>query len=151
MKNIKEKYADLSSKIYKMCNRKQLIRRRCLNLGKMECKMLDFLHSVDKPICMNELSKEMEVSNSRITRIIDALVAKEYVYRFPSKEDRRSWLVNITDSGREMHEIVSKDFLDLQAKLIASLPEHKIESILEDLNIYVNAYLKAINERDNEQ
>ena len=76
MKTLVDKYADLSKEIYNLCSKKELIRRKCLNLGRMECDLLNFISTVEKPICMNDLSEEMQVSHSRITRIIDTLVRK---------------------------------------------------------------------------
>ena len=79
MKTLVDKYADLSKELYKLCSKKEMIRRKCLHLGRMECDLLNYLSLVDEAICMNDLSVEMKVSHSRITRIIDTLVRKKLV------------------------------------------------------------------------
>ena len=144
MKTLVDKYADLSKEIYNLCSKKELIRRKCLNLGRMECDLLNFISTVEKPICMNDLSEEMQVSHSRITRIIDTLVRKKLVRRFPSKRDRRSWLAEITEKGRKANIQTMSDFINLQQDLISRLPKDKAEEIYNCITIYVTAYQAAL-------
>lgn len=150
MKTIIDKYADLSKGLYKLCSKKEMIRRKCLNLGRMECDLLNYLNTVDEPVCMNDLSVEMKVSHSRITRIIDTLVRKKLVKRFPSKRDRRSWLAEITDKGKNTNKQTILDFMNIQKDLINKLPEDKIEDIYKYIDIYIKSYYEALEEKDKE-
>ena len=141
MKTLVEKYADLSKALYGLCSKKEMIRRKCLNLGRMECDLLNFLNNVDKAVCMNDLSVELKVSHSRITRIIDTLVKKKLVRRFPSKRDRRSWLAEITEKGKKANQQTILDFMNIQEDLINTLPQDKVEQIYQDILLYLEAYL----------
>ena len=114
----------------------------------MECDLLNFISTVEKPICMNDLSEEMQVSHSRITRIIDTLVRKKLVRRFPSKRDRRSWLAEITEKGRKANIQTMSDFINLQQDLISRLPKDKAEEIYNCINIYVTAYQAALSAKE---
>ena len=82
MKSIVQKYSDLSGMLYKLCSKKERIRRQCLQLGRMECDLLNYLNQIEEPTCMNVLSDELKVSHSRITRIVDTLVDKKLVKRY---------------------------------------------------------------------
>ncbi len=148
MENMVEKYAELSKKLYGLCSKKEMIRRKCLNLGRMECDLLNFLNTVEDPICMNDLSVEMKVSHSRITRIIDTLVRKKLVRRFPSKKDRRSWLAEITEKGRKANKQTILDFMNVQEDLISRLPKDKAEIISEYIELYMDAYIEALIEKE---
>ncbi len=150
MKNLVEKYADLSKALYHLCSKKEMIRRKCINLGRMECDLLNYLNSVNKPICMNDLSVEMKVSHSRITRIIDTLEKKKFVRRFSSKIDRRSWLAEVTKKGKDIGKKTILDFMNLQEDLLSRLPEDKIEAIYQSINIYLTAYRDALNKIEKE-
>lgn len=150
MKTIAERFAELSGQIYNLCSQKELVRRKCLNLGRMECRLLNFLYNSKDPICMNDLAVQMQVSHSRITRLIDALVTKGFVERFPSKIDRRSWLAHITKKGKEINERTNHEFLELQKELINNLPKEDVKSILNYLNDYVEAYTIALEKKENE-
>ncbi len=148
MEKIVDKYAALSKDVYNLCSKKEMIRRKCLNLGRMECDLLNFLNNVEKPVCMNDLSVELKVSHSRITRIIDTLVKKKLVRRFPSKKDRRSWLAEITDKGIKANQQTILDFMNIQEDLINRLPQDQIEDIYEHIKLYMAAYQAALVGKD---
>jgi DNA-binding MarR family transcriptional regulator len=148
MNNFVDKYAALSKEVYNLCSKKEMIRRKCLNLGRMECDLLNYLNHVEKAICMNDLSVELKVSHSRITRIIDTLVKKKLVKRFPSKKDRRSWLAEITEKGRKANQQTILDFMNIQEDLINKLPADKVEEIYHNIRLYLAAYQEALNEKE---
>jgi DNA-binding MarR family transcriptional regulator len=148
MEKTVDKYAALSKEVYNLCSKKEMIRRKCLNLGRMECDLLHHLNNIDKPICMNDLSVELKVSHSRITRIIDTLVRKKLVKRFPSKKDRRSWLAEITERGKKANQQTIVDFMIIQEELINRLPADRIEEIYQNIKLYLAAYQKALTEKE---
>jgi len=150
MEKMVDKYASLSKQLYALCSKKEMIRRKCLNLGRMECDLLNYLNTVEEPVCMNDLSVEMKVSHSRITRIIDTLVRKKLVRRFPSKKDRRSWLAEITDKGQKANKQTILDFMNVQEDLINRLPEDKVEEIFGNIQLYLEAYTQALLEKEEE-
>jgi len=148
MKNTLEKFAELSGMLYKLCSKKERIRRKCLKLGRMECDLLDYLNRTEEPTCMNILSEELKVSHSRVTRIVDTLVHKKLMKRYPSKRDRRSWLGEITDKGRVTIDNTLRDFLNLQEDIINKIPQNKVEDVYDAILIYVNAYHEALDEKE---
>ncbi len=48
-----------------------------------------------------ELSKEMGISESRMSKIIDSLEKKGYILREINKDDKRKMIFSITDKGKE--------------------------------------------------
>lgn len=149
---MKKKYAlmfgELSSDMYQLCSKKEVTRRKCLNLGKMECDLLYHLATVNKPQCMNDLSVSLGVSHSRITRIVDNLVYKNYVRRFPSEKDRRSWLAELTEDGVVANNESVNEFLNIQIDILNALPEEKIVSILESIRLYIDSYRQALAKKE---
>ena len=150
MDKLVNKYAELSKQIYQLCSKKEMIRRKCLNLGRMECDLLNYLTTAVKPVCMNDLSVEMKVSHSRITRIIDTLVKKKLVRRFPSKRDRRSWLAEVTSKGKITNKQTLLDFMNLQEDLINKLKKNDPETIYKSVKLYADSYIKALMEKEAE-
>lgn len=142
-----EKQKELSNLLYAISSKKELLRQKHQGLGKVEGKLLNYLSTVEKPICMNDLSVELKVSHSRITRVTDVLVKKKLVHRFPSKRDRRSWLAEITEKGRTANQEALGDFMNIQEDLISKLPQDKAEVILEHVSIYLDAYLEALEKQ----
>ena len=147
MEKTTEKYVELSNSLYELCLRKEMIQRQCLKIGRMECVLLNYLEKIDKAVCMNDLSKEMKVSHSRITRIIDTLVKKKLVKRFPSKRDRRSWLAEISEKGKELSRKTLDDFIEIQKALIKKLPEDKVTEICDNIQEYLKAYNLVLDEK----
>ena len=97
---------------------------------------------------MNDLALVLKVSHSRITRIIDTLVKKKLVKRYPSKQDRRSWLAEITSEGRSTNEQSERDFMNNQKELLKRLPKEKIDQIYDDIKLYLETFNKVLDERD---
>jgi len=148
MENAQKKFAMLNKEIYRLCSKKTLIHRQCIKLGRMECELLNFLDSIDVPVSMNELSRALKVSHSRITRIIDNLVKKKLVKRFPSKLDRRSWLAEITPEGVKANEDVLNEFIEIQKKLIEELPKEKLDEIFDNVAVYLSKFNKVLRDME---
>ena len=103
--------------------------KACLQAGKMECQLLNHLFVVKEPVNMNELAKVLNVSHSRITRIMDNLVSKKLVLRKPSEKDRRCWFAIITDKGKKLAENSRQTVVDHPKKIIAQIPEKNVEDV----------------------
>lgn len=118
--------------------------KACLQAGKMECQLLNHLFVVKEPVNMNELAKVLNVSHSRITRIMDNLVSKKLVLRKPSEKDRRCWFAIITDKGKKLAENSRQTVVDHQKKIIVQIPEKNVEDVYKALKIYVEKYEEVL-------
>ncbi len=118
--------------------------KACLQAGKMECQLLNHLFVVKEPVNMNELAKVLNVSHSRITRIMDNLVSKKLVVRKPSEKDRRCWFAIITEKGKKLAENSRQTVVDHQKKIIAQIPEKDTESVFKALKTYVEKYEEVL-------
>lgn len=67
-------------------------------LTKMECRMIIRL---DRPCRMGVLAQMMLAVPSSVTATADSLEELGYVQRRRDPQDRRAWLLELTDSGRE--------------------------------------------------
>ncbi|MGE4454401.1 MAG: MarR family winged helix-turn-helix transcriptional regulator [Sphaerochaeta sp.] len=76
------------------------------------------LCAVNKGICEpSALAKELELSPSRLTRILDSLESRKLVERTLSIMDRRSLTVALTEAGSEMVQTYSCSELTLPSEL----------------------------------
>jgi len=114
----------------------------------MDCELLNFFIQLNVPVSMNELSRALKVSHSRITRIIDNLVKKKLVKRFPSKLDRRSWLAEITPDGVKANKDVLNEFIEIQKKLIEELPKEKLDEIFDNVAVYLSKFNKVLRDME---
>lgn len=140
------KLHELINRLQKVISEIDYSQKACMQAGKMECQLLHYLFGISGPANMNELARVLNVSHSRVTRIMDNLVEKSLVTRKPSDEDRRCWFAMITERGKKMAEASKQTVVDQQEKIIKFLPKDKVEAVIKAFEQYVKAYEKVLDE-----
>ena len=79
---------------------------------------------------MGEIAQHLGVVQSAITPLVDRLEAQEVVRRLRSQEDRRVWLVTLTESGLELYADQEKLYLSFAAEMLAPLHEAERETLI---------------------
>jgi DNA-binding MarR family transcriptional regulator len=69
-----------------------------LDLTPVQAGILFLLKS--EPQTMTQLSRILDIDNSAITGLVDRLQKAGLANRQPNPDDRRAWLIAITDKGR---------------------------------------------------
>lgn len=59
-------------------------------------------HIGEQGIPANELARELDCNASNMTGLVDRMIENNWVYREHSKEDRRIWLIKLTDEGSRL-------------------------------------------------
>jgi len=72
----------------------------------------------------------MELSNSRLTRILDGLVEKEVVTREVSRQDRRVILVELSARGQRIQKTLTERYLRTHQEILDLLPEGAVDSVI---------------------
>jgi DNA-binding MarR family transcriptional regulator len=67
-------------------------------------RMLDALVKANSPVSLGKLAEHLNCVKSNVTQLTDRLEAEGTVRRVPDPEDRRSILMELTESGRSMHK-----------------------------------------------
>ncbi|GIP61072.1 MarR family transcriptional regulator [Paenibacillus sp. FSL W8-0186] len=93
----------------------------------------------EEGITQAELSRRTEKDPTNVTRILDQLERKEFIRRGANKEDRRSYLIHVTESGRSL----SEKLLPIEAEFT--------QSYLKDLTVEELALLRQIFQKINER
>ncbi len=137
-------FLKISQELYLLFSENDSLQRHCIKIGRMECSLIQFLYRVKKPVCMNDLAEQLCVSHSRITRIVDNLVKKGLVKRYPSMEDRRKWFTEITDAGRNTAQHAEEENNSLQKQIIEAIPEDDFDTIVDSLEKYIKAFRTTI-------
>jgi len=146
MNNYPEKFHELITRLQVVLNDIDYAQKACLQAGRMECMLLNYLYNTGKPANMNELARALNVSHSRVTRIMDNLVSKKLVTRRPSEEDRRCWFAIITEKGKKLAENSQKTVLDQQESLLSKIPQNEIDNIYKAFKKYVEKYEEVLKE-----
>ena len=111
-------------------------------VSKAECFLI--VEIGRKPgICIKELAEVLKIDKSGVSRSVEELVKKGFVTREPSKTDRRSVILLLTDSGRARFEKIEKDMYIEFKKVFDMIDKSDRNKVLEALRIYNEACKKA--------
>ncbi len=91
--------------------------------------------------CRNtsEIAAKMRIAKSRVTRIVDGLVAKGIIERIEDKHDRRFINVTLTPEGENLTSKFISAVLNLHDMVLEKLPPKERESIIRLLEILHSA------------
>jgi MarR family transcriptional regulator, organic hydroperoxide resistance regulator len=133
--------ADLTFEMFELCNYKLEKMARSLNLNISEYKTLQCFKN-EVLLSAGELAKRLDLSNSRLTKIIDGLVDKELVDRGLSVKDRRVMEIILTNKGKKVIEKLKHEYTSTHVKIVKNLPEDSIDSVLFAMKKLISATKK---------
>ena len=109
----------------------------CCRCGINESQCFLVVEIGRKPgISVKELAEILRVDKSGISRGVEELVQKGFVNREPSREDRRSVALSLTEKGRARFEKIGNDMYLKFGAVFSVIPEGKRQQVLEALAIY---------------
>ena len=93
-----------------------------------------------KIISLKELSIILAIDMSTTSRTVVGLVKKGYVQRIPSREDRRSVEVSLTESGFEIFETIESNNDTFFANIFNNIPIDEKMNVLHALDVMLAAF-----------
>lgn len=105
-------------------------------------------------ISQKELSIRMAKDQTNITRLLDQLEKKRFVRRGPNKEDRRSFLAYLTESGKEMNEKIMLVESEIMEIVFKGLSEERVtlwKEVIEELAENINSHNRVSDNNEREQ
>lgn len=96
-------------------------------------------------LTVNHLAQCMALSSSRVTRIIDRLVAKKLVRRESDPSDRRIFNLSLTPAGEQIARALDAEYKKIHEEILALLPPESQSSIFDSLKLLnqaVSTWLK---------
>jgi DNA-binding MarR family transcriptional regulator len=132
------KLADLTFEMFELCTFKLEKIAKSLDLSISEFKTLQSFGD-DVLITPGELAKRMDLSNSRLTKIIDNLVEKDIVDRGLSLKDRRVMEVMLTEKGKILVEKLKHKYTTSHLEIVNHLPEDSIDSVIYAMRKLISA------------
>ena len=136
--------ADLTYSLLENCQEKQEYIARQLNISVSEFKCLRSFHS-DTVLAVKDIAARMNLTSSRLTRIIDGLVLKEFVTRDINPQDRRLMDVRLTEKGKGVAQQLDKDYTLLHEQILSNIdPDSRsaVITALENLSVAMNAWIE---------
>ncbi|MBS9768916.1 MAG: MarR family transcriptional regulator [Flavobacteriaceae bacterium] len=78
----------------------RLLKKNEIDLTPEQAQVLGLLLEKQQ-CCMNDISLELLVDNSAVTRLVDTLERKNFVKRIVAEHDRRQRMITITERGQQ--------------------------------------------------
>jgi len=130
--------ADLIHEIALCCQNKDVNHASRFNVSTSECRTLRVFQKEDN-LTMKNLSKKMNLAMSRMTRIVDGLVRKDYVKRGTDQRDRRICLVSLTESGSGLVKEMQENYLAMNINVLESVEPSARTEVIKALKILKSA------------
>lgn len=86
------------------------------------------------------LAEKADKDQATLTKILDLLEKRDLVKRLPNPDDRRSYLIEITNEGRVLTEKVLPHVENLYTTIFEGISEEKLRSfvsVLQDIQLNV--------------
>jgi len=117
-----EKLANLTFSLLANCQEKEVRLAEIHNLTQAEFRCLRLFGS-DEVMNNKSIAERMKLSPSRLTRIIDGLVEKEYVIREIDNNDRRNMKVSLSNKGKSLVNQLNKAYVDIHREILQDIEE----------------------------
>lgn len=85
------------------------------------------------------VAEKMQLSLSRVSRIIDKMVNKDFLTRSTNKTDRRAIDIKMTSQGKEVMNKIIKYRFNRETNLCNKIETKDVETIKTSLRILINA------------
>jgi len=137
------KLADLTFSLLGSCQEKEYRLAGSYDLTQVEFRCLR-LFGTNENLNNKTLADKMSLSPSRLTRIIDGLVEKNYVIRDMDKNDRRNMRLTLSQKGEDIVGQLNKSYVDVHKEILAHIDESQHETLINAMSSMLNALNKWI-------
>ncbi len=139
--------ADLIFKLLTNCTEKEVRHVAKYGVTVAEFRCLKAL-LVNESVNMNQLAQEMQITNSRMTRIIDNLVDKKLVQRIENEQDRRMNIVTLTPDGQLKAQMMLQSAIAINSEILSRIPTEKHESVIDAIDLLGKAIESWLHQND---
>ncbi len=133
-------------KLNEICNTDNAGLCRSAGISQRESSILISINPGDRITC-NALSERMELSPSRVSRLVDKLLSKGYLLRKISERDRRAIEISLSEAGAECRKKILRARNHCEKRIRSKLDKKELKAVQNGLVILRN----ALNGMENEQ
>lgn len=124
-----EMLANLTFNLLARCQEKESRLAEKHNLLEAEFKCLRLMSSEENPN-NKEIAEKMNLSPSRITRIMDGLIKKGYMVREIDNADRRNMILSLSKKGKNLTTRLNNAFIEIHQEILNEIDEKQHESLI---------------------
>ena len=139
--------ADIISMLFANCQIKENIHASQFGVSIVEFRCLRILYR-NADITVNQLAKKMSLTSSRITRIVDGLVKKDFVHRISGKNDRRIYHLSLSRRGKLITQDMIERYVAMHEEILSTVPVAEQKEMLRFLHSLNKAVTIWLNKQD---
>jgi DNA-binding MarR family transcriptional regulator len=124
-----EHLADLTFSLLANCQEKEVRLATIHNLTQAEFRCLRMFET-DESVNNKKIAERMNLSPSRLTRIIDGLVEKEYINREIDADDRRNMRVTLSRRGKLLVNQLNKAYVKIHDEILQDIDSSQHEPLI---------------------
>ncbi len=136
--------ADLTFNLLASCQEKEVRLAEQYGLTQAEFRCLR-LFNADESLNNKQIAERMSLSPSRLTRIIDGLVKKEYILREIDNSDRRNMKVSLSKKGVLLVQLLNQAYLDIHKEILEDIDEQQHKPLINAMTNLLSALEKWIS------
>lgn len=138
-----EQLANLTFSLLANCQEKEIRLAEIHALTQAEFRCLR-LFGADENINNKKIAERMNLSPSRLTRIIDGLVNKEYIIREIDPNDRRNMRVCLSRRGQLLVQQLNKAYIEIHREILQDIDEEQHKPLITAMTHLLTALEKWI-------
>jgi MarR family transcriptional regulator, organic hydroperoxide resistance regulator len=135
--------ADLTFTLLANCQQKEEKLAEVHGLTQAEFRCLR-LFTTDEVVNNKHIANRMNLSPSRLTRIIDGLVKKDYIIREINPADRRNMKVSLSQKGVILVQQLNKAYINIHREILQDIDESMHKSLISAMTQLLSALEKWI-------
>ena len=139
--------ANLTFNLLANCQEKEIHLAELHGLTQAEFRCLRLFGS-DESLNNKTIAERMSLSPSRLTRIIDGLVKKEYINREIDPNDRRNMRVALSNKGRSLVNQLNKAYVDIHHEILQDIDPSQHEQLITAMTHLLEAIEKWLGKKD---
>lgn len=139
-----ELIANLAFNLLAKCQEKEALLAEQEGLFPSEFRCIKLLGS-DEKLNNEAIAKRMELSPSRLTRVIDGLVKKGYMQREINKEDRRKLIIKFSKRGKNLSNKLNNKLIKIHSDILKEIKSSQHEPLIKamsNLNSAIERWLQ---------
>jgi len=90
----------------------------------------------DDGIDMTSLAQQLGVDNSTMTRLVDVILKRGWVYKTKNEQDKRINLLHLSEKGEHIQEIIEKKLEHLGIQVNNAVPIEDRDEVKEILSAF---------------
>lgn len=139
-----ERLKDLISEMVRCCEDRRIYEHGRFGLPYAELRCL-MLFSGQRYLTVKGISERMDVAKSRVTKIVDNLVARGLAKKVDDPDDGRVVLVALTPAGRDKAEEIDRFHYEIHNNILEKMNEDERFTLLSHLEVLRGA-MKEVKE-----